>query len=109
MMSDIEQLEERIEELREAVRRSRRLMRAGRAGALAGLVLFLLLVVGIVAATPLLLVCSVALGLGGIVLTGSSRASTDELERALARLEVARMETIDGLDLVAVDGRPASS
>jgi Na+/H+ antiporter NhaD/arsenite permease-like protein len=102
-MSDIEELEERIEELREAVRRSRRLMRVGRLGALAGLVLFLALFLGFLDGTPLLLVASVALGLGGVVLTGSSRSSTEELERALGRVEAQRLAVIDGLDLVDLD------
>jgi len=45
---------------------------------------------------------ALALAIGGIVLMGSSRSSTEELERWLRRAEAERIAAIDALDLVQV-------
>jgi hypothetical protein len=48
----------------------------------------------------------VVLAIGGMVLSGSSRATSEELGRALARVEAERNAAIDGLDLVDLgDGK----
>jgi hypothetical protein len=47
-----------------------------------------------------------ALAIGGMVLMGSSRSSTEELERALKQAEAERVAAIDALELVQVgDGK----
>jgi hypothetical protein len=104
-VEEIEQLEMRIEELREAILRSRRLMLAGRAAAVAGPALLALLLLGLVDFTPVRMIVALALAIGGVVLTGSSRASTEELERSLKRAEAERTAAIDALELVQIGDR----
>jgi len=97
---EIEQLDIRIAELRDSVRTSRRLMLAGRAGVAIGLVLLVGLLLGVVSFAPARMVAAIALAIGGVVLTGSSRSSTDELERALRLIEAERKAAIDGAEFV---------
>ena len=101
-MDEIERLELRIEELREAIERSRRLRLAGRASAVIGPALLAGFALGLVAYTPTRMIVALALAIGGVVLTGSSRSSTEELERFLKQAEAERMAAIDALDLVQV-------
>jgi hypothetical protein len=102
LMDEIERLELRIEELREAIERSRRLRLAGRASAVIGPALLAGFALGLVAYTPTRMIVALALAIGGVVLTGSSRSSTEELERSLKQAEAERMVAIDALDLVQV-------
>jgi HAMP domain-containing protein len=102
LMDEIERLELRIEELREAIERSRRLRLAGRASAVVGPALLAGFALGLVAYTPTRMIVALALAIGGVVLTGSSRSSTEELERSLKQAEAERMAAIDALDLVQV-------
>ena len=83
LMEEIERLEIRIEELREAIGRSRRLMLAGRAAAVVGPALLVCIMLGALDFTPVRMIVAFALAIGGIVLSGSSRASTEQLERSL--------------------------
>jgi HAMP domain-containing protein len=102
LMDEIERLELRIEELREAIERSRRLRFAGRASAVIGPAMLAGFALGLVAYTPTRMIVALALAIGGVVLTGSSRSSTEELERSLKQAEAERMAAIDALDLVQV-------
>jgi HAMP domain-containing protein len=102
LLDEIERLELRIEELREAIERSRRLRLAGRASAVVGPALLAGFALGLVAYTPTRMIVALALAIGGVVLTGSSRSSTEELERSLKQAEAERMAAIDALDLVQV-------
>ena len=96
----IEQLEAQIDELREAIRRSRRLVVAGRACAFAGAALLICLVLGLATVTPVRMIVGIAVGLGGLVLMGSSVGSTEQLERSLKQTEDERNAAIDALELV---------
>ena len=107
-MDEIERLELRIEELREAIKRSRRLRLAGRASAALGPALIAGFALGMVDYTPARMVVALALAIGGIVLMGSSRSSTEELERALKQTEAERIAAIDALNLVDVGGEPSN-
>jgi hypothetical protein len=102
----IERLEARIEELREAIRRSRLLMMAGRACAVVGPALLLCFILGLLAFTPARMVAALALAIGGMVLSGSSRSSTEQLEISLRRAEYERSAVIDASDLIE-PGNPA--
>lgn len=102
----IERLEAQIEELREAIERSRRLTMAGRACAVVGPALIVCLMLGLVTFTPVRMIVALSLAIGGVVLTGSSRASTEQLELSLKQAEKERRAAIDGLDL-AEPGDPA--
>jgi predicted phage tail protein len=101
-VDEIERLENAIEELQDAIRRSRRLILAGRWCAVVGLALLAFLILGLLDFTSILAIAGVALALGGLVLMGSSKASTDELERSLKRTEGERRAAIDALELVEV-------
>ena len=80
-MDEIERFEIRIEELREKIARSRRLRLVGLASAVAGPALIVGFVVGLVDYSPTRVIAAFALAIGGMVLMGSSRSSTEELER----------------------------
>lgn len=101
----IEQLEIRIEELREAIQRSRKLIMAGRLCAVAGPALLVCLVFGAVNFTPVRMVVGITLALGGMVLMGSSKTSTEQLEQSLKRTEEERNAAIDALELVQLGDR----
>ena len=103
-MDEIERLELRIEELSDAIERSRRLRLAGRASAAAGPALLLGFALGLVAYTPTRMIVALAVAIGGVVLAGSSRSTTEELERALRQAEAERTAAIDALELVQVNG-----
>ncbi len=97
---EIERLEAQIDELREAIQRSRRLVAAGRACAFAGAALFVSLALGLATFTPVRMIVGIILGLGGLVLMGSSVGSTKQLERSLKQAEDERNAAIDALKLV---------
>jgi hypothetical protein len=104
-LDQIERLEIQIEELREAIQRSRRYIIAGRAGAVIGPALLACLMVGLLNFTPVRMIVGIALGIGGVVLMGSSRSSTEQLELALKRTEAERIAAIDALELVQLGDR----
>jgi hypothetical protein len=101
-MDEIERLELRIEELRDKIAHSRRLRLVGQASAVIGPALIVGFVLGLVAYSPTRVLVALALAMGGMVLMGSSRSSTEELERALKQAETERMAAIDALNLVQV-------
>jgi hypothetical protein len=103
-VDEIEELELRIEGLREAIRRSRRLMLAGQACAVVGPALLVCLLLGLLGFTPTAMIIGIALGVGGVVLMGSSKSSTEELELSLKQTEAARSAAIDALELVEIGG-----
>jgi Kef-type K+ transport system membrane component KefB len=102
--AEIEQLEIQIEELREAVQRSRRLGMVGAVCAIVGPIVLACLALGALYFTPARMIVGISLALGGIVLTGSSKTSTEQLERSLKRTEDARNSAIDALDFVQIAG-----
>jgi HAMP domain-containing protein len=101
-MDEIERLEIRIEGIREAIARSRRLRRVGLASAVLGPALIVGFVLGLVDYSPTRVIVAFALAIGGMVLMGSSRSSTEELEQAMRQVEAQRMAAIDALNLVEV-------
>ncbi len=106
-VEDIERLELRIETLQDSIARSRRLMLAGRVASVVGPLLLLALMFGLIVFTPARVLMALAMLIGGVVLTGSSKSSTDELERSLARAEAERNEAIDTLGLQPAQERTA--
>jgi len=102
----IERLEARIDELREVIRRSRRLVVAGRACAFAGAALLICLVLGLATVTPVRMIGGIAVGLGGLVLMGSSVGSTKQLELSLKQRENERNAAIDDLEFVDLGDGP---
>jgi hypothetical protein len=106
-IEDIERLELHIETLQDSIARSRRLMLAGRVSSVLGPLLLVALTFGLMIFTPARVLMALALLIGGVVLTGSSKSSTDELERSLARAEAERNEAIDTLGLAPAEERTA--
>jgi hypothetical protein len=100
LAEQIERLEEQIDELREAIRRSRRLVVGGRACALVGVALLIYSVVGWAPVTPVQMITGIAVGLGGLVLVGSSVSTTKQLELSLKQTEDERNAAIDSMELV---------
>jgi len=96
----IERFEAQIDELRDAIRRSRRLVVVGRACAIAGAALLVALIVGLAFFTPVRMIFGISLGLGGLVLMGSSVGSTKQFELSLKLTEDERNAAIDALKLV---------
>jgi hypothetical protein len=58
------------------------------------------LVLGLATVTPVQMLVGIAVGLGGLVLMGSSVGSTEQLERSLKQTEDERNAAIDALELV---------
>ena len=104
-MEEIERLELRIEKLSEAIERSRRLRLAGRALVVIGPMLLAGFALGLVSDSPTRVIVALALAIGGVVLMGSSRSSTEELERSLKQAEAERIAAIDALNLIPVGDR----
>src|ERR1700723_4037681 len=96
----IERLEAQIDELREVIRRSRRLVVAGRACAFVGPALLICLVLGLATVTPVRMIVGIAVGIGGLVLMGSSVGSTKQFELSLKQTEDERNAGIDALGFV---------
>ncbi len=103
-MDEIERLEMQIEDLRDAIERSRRYAIAGRGAAVAGPALLVAFVLDLVSFTAVRMILALALAIGGIVLAGSSRATTEELRRSLQKAEAERKALIDALELVDLGG-----
>lgn len=98
----IERLETQIEELQASIRQSRKLMLAGQMSAVLGLLGLVLVAVYGVFLNLAWLVMAVALALGGLVLSGSSQRTTDDLRQALMKAQMSRTEAIDALTLLDV-------
>jgi hypothetical protein len=96
----IERLEAQIDELREAIRHSRRFVVGGRACALVGAALLIYGMIGLPPVTPAQMIAGMAVGLGGLVLMGSSVGTTEQLELSLKQTEDERNAAIDSMELV---------
>jgi hypothetical protein len=60
---------------------------------------------GLLDFTPARMIAAIAVGLGGLVLMGSSKSSTEQLERSLRQSEAERRAAIDALELIEIEGR----
>jgi hypothetical protein len=102
-VEQIEQLELRIEELQEKIGHSRRLILIGRVCTVLGPVLLLALLFGLLSFAPIEMVIGFTLGIGGIVLMGSSKATKGDLEHLLKKIDEERSAAIDALELVQLE------
>ena len=99
--SQIERLELQIEELAGSIRQSQKLMLVGQSSAAAGVLALIMFALS----TSLGLVwfmTGVAMALGGLVLMGASKSTTEELQRALTKAQTDRTHAIDALSLKQV-------
>ncbi|MBV8662752.1 MAG: hypothetical protein JO107_06585 [Hyphomicrobiales bacterium] len=101
----IERLEAQIDELREAIQRSRKFAIAGRTCAFAGTALLICLMLGLATLTPIRMIVGIVVGLGGLVLMGSSIGSTKQFELSLKQTEDERNAVIDALKFVELGDR----
>jgi hypothetical protein len=103
----IVRLEERIDELARAIESCRKFMLASRIAIAAGVVLLAALVVGAISFSPMAMVGAFAAVLGGIVLLGSNRSTSQQATAAMQMAEAERAALIGEIDLRLVSGRAA--
>ena len=103
-------LEAEIESLSDRAERCRKHIILAKLGALAGGLVLIALVLGLVRSSPVPLVTSLTAVLGGIALAGSSQSTLDALRMSIAERERLRTEIIDrlGLKPTHTGGEPAS-
>jgi small neutral amino acid transporter SnatA (MarC family) len=101
---EIAQLEAQIEELAEGIESCRKIMLASKAVIAVGGILLVAIMVGAIRFDPMALTAAIATVLGGIVLFGSNRSTSQEKTAALKAAEAQRAELIDKIDLTMVGG-----
>jgi hypothetical protein len=102
----IVRLEVEIEELAEKIERCRKIMLMSQAAIAAAAVLLLAIMLGAIKLDPTTLIAAIAIVIGGTVVLGSNRSTSQQAVAALRTAESDRAELIDLLDLpVAGDER----
>jgi hypothetical protein len=100
---EIVRREAEIEELAEKIERCRKIRLVGRAGVGLGAMLFMAVIFTIMY-TPAALMGAIALVLGGIVVLGSNRSTSQQAVAALRAAEANRSELIGQLELTPAGG-----
>jgi hypothetical protein len=103
---EIAELEVRIEELAEQLGRCRKFAFAAKIAIIFGALLTAATVLGFITFTPMAMLGGVAALLGGIVLYGSNRSTSDELSKSLREAEARRAALIGRLDIRLVHDAP---
>ncbi len=101
--SQIERLEVQIDELTGSIRQSQKLMLGGQMSAALGVLALAVFLVSSISLSLAWFMTSVALVLGGFVLMGASKSTTDELQRALMKTQMDRTKAIDALNLKPIE------
>jgi hypothetical protein len=104
--SEIARLEARIEELALRLEGCRKYAAAALAAMGLGAVLLAAALTGVIQLDAVTVMAASAAVLGGIVLSGSNRSTTREVEAELAEAEAARAALIGSLGLRVVSERP---
>ena len=104
--SEITRLEDRIEELAMRLEGCRKYAAAALTSMGLGAVLLAAALTGVIRLDVVTLMAAAAAVLGGIVLSGSNRSTTREIEAALAQAEAERAALIGSIDLRVVSERP---
>jgi hypothetical protein len=102
---EIARLEARIEELAESIERCRKISLASKAAIAIGAILLIAIMVGVIKFDPMALIGAIATVLGGTVLFGSNRSTSQERTAALQAAEAQRAEVIGKIDLTMVGER----
>jgi hypothetical protein len=97
-------LEDRIEDLAGAIENCRKFILVSRLAIAGGGVVLLALAVGAIAFSPMAMVGAFAAMIGGTVLAGSNRSTSQQAAAALAAAEAERAELIGQIDLRVVGG-----
>ena len=103
----IAQLEAQIEALAETVEGCRKIMLVAKIAIAGGAALIVAMILGMVRAELAGLSGATAALLGGIVLLGSNRSTSDQALAKMKKAEAARTALIDRLELQPVDGERA--
>ncbi len=101
--AQIATLEAEIESLSDRAERCRKIIMLTKVGALAGGLVLIALMIGLVRFSPVLLVAAIAALIGGIALAGSSQGTLEALRRSINERERLRTEIIDRLLLRTVE------
>jgi hypothetical protein len=104
--TEIARIEERIEQLAMRLEGCRKYAAAALTAIGLGAVLLLAALTGVIQLDAVTVMAAGAAVLGGIVLSGSNRSTTREIEAALAEAEAERAVLIGTIDLRLVSERP---
>ena len=102
--AQIAEIEAEIDKLAHAAARCRQVIRAAKATMLAGGLLTLLALSGLLGLPPVAVVVGISAALGGIVIAGSNRSTLDEITAKVETQEARRTELIDGIGLRVIEG-----
>lgn len=103
---EISDIEARIEALSEVAERCRKFILASKIAIGGGGTLLLLIVLGLLGASQVAALGSIALVLGGIVSLGSNVSTLQQTDAAIDAAEMRRAELISRIDLRLVDDVP---
>jgi hypothetical protein len=101
----IADLEVEIDALSDAAEQCRKSMVVAKVAIGAGILLFVVSLLGLIRPDAILLVVGIAAALAGTVFYGSSRSSLEQISTKIRAHEVRRAEMIDGMDLRTVEDR----
>jgi hypothetical protein len=96
---EIVDLEARIEQLVQAIESCTKFILLSRVAIAIGGVLLLATVFGAIRFDPMVMIVAIAAVLGGVVLLGSNRTTSDQAATALQAAELRRAELISTIDL----------
>ena len=106
LREQIVRLEAQIEELAAAIESCRKIILISRAAVVLGGVLIVSMIMGAVGFDSLVLIAAITAVIGGIVLFGSNKSTSEQAIAALRAAEARRAELISSIDLRLVgDGR----
>ena len=96
---EISRFEERLEELAEVAERCRKFILVSKAAIAGGAALLLVAMLGLLGASPVATLGSIAMMLGGIVSLGSNVSTLRQTEEAIGAAEVLRSDMISRIGL----------
>jgi hypothetical protein len=102
LREQILRLEARIDELAEAIESCRKMILVSKIAMAAGGMLIVVIVLGAVRFDPMAMIGAIAAIIGGTVLFGSNRSTSEQATAAMKAAEVQRAALIDGIGLRVV-------
>ncbi len=106
LREEIARLEDEIENLAATIESCRKIIFASKAAIAGGGLLLVAMTIGVVGFEPTAFVAAIVAVLGGTVLFGSNRSTSDQATAALKTAEARRTQLIGAIDLTVVDDRP---
>ena len=103
--AEIARLEDEIERFAAIIESCRKVILAAKVAFACGAVLFLLIALGIVRFDPMLFMTATVALLGGTVLYGSNRSTSDQATAKMKAAEALRAQLIGAIDLTVVSER----